>query len=157
MAHLMYRTLRKSGLRWALVRPAATERVPPAPAEVSEPAWRKPVTPSTWIALGLASLSLLVLALVVPRGLGVGFTVTGLAALAAFRVAAMTGRWLPRRLTRQRGTASWQNTSNLIDYSRLLTHDRSRSRRRRLRACVTVWMKRRRTAFRPAIHRVGPR
>jgi len=36
----------------------------------------------TWMALGLASLSLLVLALVVPKGLGVGLTVNGLAALA---------------------------------------------------------------------------
>lgn len=106
MAHLMYRTLRKSGLRWALWRPTATGPGPTVPAEVAEPARRKPVMPSTWITLGLASISLLVLALVVPKGLGVGFTVTGLAALAAFRIAAITGRWLPRRLTRQRETAS---------------------------------------------------
>jgi len=65
----------------------------------SEPMWRKPMTPSAWVGLGLASLSLLVLALVVPKGLGAALTLTGLAALGVFRVAAMTGRWTPRRLT----------------------------------------------------------
>ena len=102
MAHLMYRTLRKSGLRWALWRTDAPGTVPSAPHEASEASkagWRRPMTPSTWVALGLASLSLLMLALVVPKGLGVGLTVTGLAALAVFRIAAMTGRWLPHRLT----------------------------------------------------------
>jgi hypothetical protein len=103
MAHLMYRTLRKSGVRWALWQPDARGAEPdPLPMrEASEPVGRKSVTLSTWAALGLASLSLLGLALVVPKGLGVALAVTGLAALAVFRAAAMTGRWLPRRLTEQ--------------------------------------------------------
>ena len=49
---------------------------------------------------------LLVLALMVPKELGVGLTVTGLAALAVFRVAAITGRWLPRRLSEYGETTS---------------------------------------------------
>jgi len=108
MAHLMYRTLRNSGLRWALWRPGALDAVPTAVQQVSEAsgtAWRNPLTPSTWTALGLASLSLLMLALVVPTGLGGGLTVTGLAALAVFRVAPITERWLPST-DRVRETAS---------------------------------------------------
>jgi len=62
-----------------------------------ERAWHNAMTPSTWAALGLASLSLLVLALVVPNGLGGTLAVIGLAALAVFRAAAITGRWLPGR------------------------------------------------------------
>jgi hypothetical protein len=110
MAHLMYRTLRKSGLRWALWQSDPRGALPdPSPTrearearEAREPAARKPVTPSTWAALGLASVSLLVLALVVPKGLGVALAVAGLAALAAFRAAAMTGRRLPRPPAEQR-------------------------------------------------------
>jgi len=52
-----------------------------------------PATTSAAVALGI--ISLLVLALVVPRPVGVGFTVTGLAALAVLRIAGMTDRWLP--------------------------------------------------------------
>ncbi len=130
MAHLMYRTLRKSGLRWALWRPGAPGAVPSAtygardpanaienevdettistghqdrrrPEKRSTPPWRKPVTPSAWAALALASVSLLLLALVVPHRVGVALTVTGLAALAVFRAAAMTGRWLLRTSARE--------------------------------------------------------
>jgi hypothetical protein len=97
MAHLMYRTLRRSGTRWALWEPEADSAAPAATHEAREPGWRKLMTPSTWAALGMASLSLLVLALVVPDGLGTTFAVIGLAALAVFRAAAITGRWLPRR------------------------------------------------------------
>ena len=112
LARLMYRTLRRSGLRWALWRPVAPGGRPTAleqasiagkAGETSRPggvAWLKPLRPSTWIALGLASLSLLVLALLVPKGLGVGLTVAGLVALVVFSVAAMTGRRLPHRLIR---------------------------------------------------------
>jgi len=72
MAHLMYRTLRKSGVRWALwrkERPAAARRatvnvrqpVTPAapPSRRATPAW-------AWPALVLGSVSLLLLALIVP-------------------------------------------------------------------------------------------
>jgi hypothetical protein len=103
LARLMYRTLRRSGLRWALWRPVAPGARPTAleeAGEAGEAAWPKPLRPSTWIALGLASLSLLVLALLVPKGLGVGLTVAGMVALVVFSVAAMTGRWLPQRLIR---------------------------------------------------------
>ena len=61
------------------------------------------MTPSTWAALGLASLSLLVLALLVPNRLGGTLAVIGLTALAVFRAAAITGRWLPGRPRRNRG------------------------------------------------------
>jgi hypothetical protein len=62
-----------------------------------------PTAPSTWAPLGLASLSLLVLALVVPNGLGGTLAVIGLAALAVFRAAAITGRWLPGRVQKEGG------------------------------------------------------
>lgn len=97
MAHLMYRTLRRSGIRWAFWEPDVEPAAPAATHDASQPAWRNLMTPSTWAAVGLASLSLLVLALVVPNGLGATFAATGLAALAVFRAAAITGRWLPGR------------------------------------------------------------
>jgi hypothetical protein len=62
-----------------------------------------PTAPSTWAPLALASLSLLVLALVVPNGLGGTLAVIGLAALAVFRAAAITGRWLPGRVQKEGG------------------------------------------------------
>ena len=102
MAHLMYRTLRKSGVRWALWRSATRDTVPSAAREISDratdkqriPPWRKlvPATTSAAVALGIVSL---LLALIVPRPFGVAFTVTGLAALVVLRIAAMTARWLP--------------------------------------------------------------
>ena len=103
MAHLMCRTLRRSGVRWALWEPEASAAAPAATREAREPGWRNVMTPSTWAALGLASLSLLVLALVIPNGLGATLAVIGLAALAVFRAAAITGRWIPGRARREGG------------------------------------------------------
>jgi hypothetical protein len=110
MAHLMYRTLRKSGVRWALWRPATRDTIPSATSEINGrvtakqriPPRRKLVPATTSAAVALGIISLLVLALVVPRPVGVGFTVTGLAALAVLRIAAMTGRWLPNLSKRGR-------------------------------------------------------
>jgi hypothetical protein len=104
MAHLMYRTLRKSGLRWALwrkERPKAARRATvnvrqpvthPSPrSRRSAPAW-------AWPAVVLGSVSLLLLALIVPPGIGAALTVTGLAALGVSRVGALPGRRVPRVL-----------------------------------------------------------
>jgi hypothetical protein len=57
----------------------------------------------------LASLSLLVLALLVPNRLGGNLAVIGLAALAVFRAAAITGRWLPGR-AQKKGGQSYEET-----------------------------------------------
>jgi hypothetical protein len=60
-----------------------------------------------WGALGATSVSLLMLALVVDERLGAALAVMGLAGLAAFRVAAMYGGWLPRRPSALPRGASW--------------------------------------------------
>jgi hypothetical protein len=127
MAHLMYRTLRKSGIRWALWRPSATDFVPsalnerrvrvsPVPNGVAEPIARvgdqsrrrgrqpglpprQPVPAPTWAAVALTSLTLLLIALVVPQRLGIALAVTGLAALAILCVVAMPRRRVGRSLT----------------------------------------------------------
>jgi len=90
-------------VRWALWRRAIRDTVPSAANEISDratdkqriPPWRTPVPATTSAAVALGIVSLLVLALIVPRPLGVAFIVTGLAALIVLRIAAMTGRWLP--------------------------------------------------------------
>jgi hypothetical protein len=120
MAHLIYRTLRKSGLRWALWRPSpanaarsaevwdsrdttdqASDTGRPAHrqsglrreglAERLASAWRRLVPVSGWATLVMASVMLLLLASVAPPRIGATFAVAGFAGLAALRVAA--SRW----------------------------------------------------------------
>ncbi|MDQ3997698.1 MAG: hypothetical protein M3303_11875 [Gemmatimonadota bacterium] len=54
-----------------------------------------------WLALGVVSLTVLVLALVVPTELGVAFAAIGLAGLVVFRLLAGWGGWPPQREARR--------------------------------------------------------
>jgi hypothetical protein len=136
MAYLMYRTLRKSGLRWALWQPAG-ERARSVPIPLSDSArakenrgdgnvterprqhprrrragpWRRAAQPGApvnvvgWGAVGVLSVVLLVLALLVPRELGIGLGAVGFAGLFVFRLSAMYGDRLPpyRRVSMKHG------------------------------------------------------
>jgi hypothetical protein len=164
-AYLMYRTLRKSGLRWAMwdkrravtPGPAAAQRQPasvPAPRPgqplpsaitfvsklvlaaiatvmgaaliVAAPRtltvpigmvlvaglvasslvalvgrWRsdESMRELGWLALGIVSITVLVLALVVPEEIAVAFAAIGFGGLVAFRVTAAWAGWVPRLVT----------------------------------------------------------
>ena len=119
LAYLMYRALRKSGVRWALWRPAGRAPVSSAaPAKrprVATPASRATnglrasiariarrftvrtrrltMSNSAWAVLTVTSFLLVLSALFVGDGLGTVLVVTGLAGLITARIAARTGRW----------------------------------------------------------------
>ena len=96
LAHRIYRTLRKSGVRWrmwdkrrgATVR-RAPERVQPVPVPTRRRLFR-------WLALGAVSLTALAAAVLVPEELGTALAAIAFAGLVAFRVTAAWAGWLPR-------------------------------------------------------------
>ena len=98
MAYWIYRTLRKSGLPWALwardtssltaeSTSAAKEAVMSRPRSSVE----RPHVPG-WEELGVLSAAILVMAFLVPPELGLGLLSVGLAGLFVFRIAMMYRR-----------------------------------------------------------------
>jgi hypothetical protein len=116
MAHLVYRTLRRSGLRWAMWnqsravnRASRSERRQMVPGSSPTRAHRSASGESVatgeairdfgWLALGGVSIALLALALVVSETLGAAFAAIGLAGLVVLRLTATWPAWTAPPMT----------------------------------------------------------
>jgi hypothetical protein len=124
LAYRVYRTLRKAGVRWAIskkrrvdTRRMAAPRQPvmvaaqgPSATDAAHATDRSDGAPLReddlsdesmreigWLALAILSITLLLLALVVPNELAVGFAAIGLAGLLVFRLTAEWVGWPPHR------------------------------------------------------------
>lgn len=114
LAYRLYRTLRKSGLRWALWSTpheldrqsdaVRAERAPVPDADDddrsddrSDDRPREGMGDAGWAALGLVSVFTLVLALVAPDELGAILAAIGVAGLLVFRLTAPWDTWVGRR------------------------------------------------------------
>jgi hypothetical protein len=96
---------RRSARRSAVVAPRAADRTDGIRLRGDDPS-DESMRDTGWLALGVVSITVLLLALVVPNKLAAAFAAIGLAGLLVFRLTAAAVGWAPDRGTRRTGGES---------------------------------------------------
>ncbi|MGH7638258.1 MAG: hypothetical protein ACREOK_11460 [Gemmatimonadaceae bacterium] len=101
-AHLIYRTLRRSGVKWSMWAPPA-----PSPASLPAPVMAAPLGDEEMIvgeplalrdlAISVALLAMAVVAVIVPGAVAVFVALLGISGLVALRLTMLHAGWPPRR------------------------------------------------------------